>query len=237
MSLRFVWTHVTDLHERNADDAEKIGGVRGQQVGVDQVEDLEHQGGGGAGDTDVEPAVEEVFLILDEAELACGGQWLAPITTSGNLQEADDAYIPICKQAKTVMERMVEMSMLVGVVKALAAAGAATEPITGDDEFDFIIRHRRCLEQKRFRKKMKKIKVRIAAIHSAAHAGKSAPRRLGSTERKSLVSMERSSRNTPARNAAYFAISASSGYRRVNAAPISNSGPVTRVTGTCRWTS
>jgi len=88
--LALAGADVADLHEGHADDAEKVGGVGGKQVGVDDANHLEHERRGGAGDADVEAAVKEVLLVLHEPEL-CGGRDRGA-GDLGDLQEADHIH-------------------------------------------------------------------------------------------------------------------------------------------------
>ena len=74
--LPFVAAHVADLDEGHADDAEEVGGVGGQQVGLDHAQHLQHEGGGGAHHADVQAAVEKVLLVFHEAQLERGRQVL-----------------------------------------------------------------------------------------------------------------------------------------------------------------
>src|SRR5690606_41560939 len=68
----FVGTHVADFHEGDAGDAEEVGGVGGEEIGLDDAEDLENQGGGGAADADVEARSEEHTSELQSREnLVC----------------------------------------------------------------------------------------------------------------------------------------------------------------------
>ena len=60
---------VADLDQRDADDAEEVRRVGGEEVGLDDPDDLQDERGRRAHHADVEPAVEEVLLILHQAEL------------------------------------------------------------------------------------------------------------------------------------------------------------------------
>ena len=75
-----------DLDQGDAHDAEQVGGIGGEQVGVDDAKHLEHQRRGGAGDAHVEAAVEEVLLILHEPQLRGGGH--AGAVDLGDLEQA-----------------------------------------------------------------------------------------------------------------------------------------------------
>ena len=61
-----------DFDDGDAGDAEEVGGVGGEEAGLDDAEDLENEGDGGAADADVEAGVEEVILIFEKAEFEGG---------------------------------------------------------------------------------------------------------------------------------------------------------------------
>ena len=64
----FEGAHVKDFDDGHAGDAKEVGGVGGEQAGLNQADNLEDEGGGGAGDPHVEAGIEEVVLIFQKAE-------------------------------------------------------------------------------------------------------------------------------------------------------------------------
>ena len=66
--MTFEISHVADFDERHARDAKKVGRISGEQVGLNDPENLEHERRGRTGDTDVEPAVEEVLFVFHQTE-------------------------------------------------------------------------------------------------------------------------------------------------------------------------
>ena len=60
---------VPDLDKRDADDAEQVGRVGGEEIGLNDADDLQDEGRRRAHHADVQAAVEEVLLIVHETEL------------------------------------------------------------------------------------------------------------------------------------------------------------------------
>jgi hypothetical protein len=57
-----------DFNDGDAGDTEEVGGVGGEEAGLNDADDLEDEGGSGASDSDVEPCIKKIILIFKEAE-------------------------------------------------------------------------------------------------------------------------------------------------------------------------
>ena len=64
-----------DFNDGDAGDTEEVGGVGGEEAGLDDADDLEDEGGGGASDSDVETCIKKIVLIFKEAEFEIGIAW------------------------------------------------------------------------------------------------------------------------------------------------------------------
>jgi len=64
----FEGADMEDFNDGNAGDTEEVGGVGGEEAGLDDANDLEDEGGGGASDSDVETCIKKIVLIFKEAE-------------------------------------------------------------------------------------------------------------------------------------------------------------------------
>ena len=82
----FAGADVKDLDDGDAGDAKEIGGVSGEEAGLDHAQDLQNEGNGGAADADIETGIEEIVLVFEQAEFESG------VAGSGfNLTNAPDA--------------------------------------------------------------------------------------------------------------------------------------------------
>ena len=57
-----------DFNDGDTGDTKEVGGVGGEEAGLDDADDLEDEGGGGASDSDVETCIKKIVLIFKEAE-------------------------------------------------------------------------------------------------------------------------------------------------------------------------
>jgi hypothetical protein len=57
-----------DFNDGDAGDTEEVGGVGGEEAGLDNADDLEDEGGGGASDSDVKTCIKKIVLIFKEAK-------------------------------------------------------------------------------------------------------------------------------------------------------------------------
>ena len=64
-----------DFNDGDASDTEEVGGVGGEEAGLDDADDLEDKGGGGASDSDVETCIKKIVLIFKEAEFEIRIAW------------------------------------------------------------------------------------------------------------------------------------------------------------------
>ena len=64
-----------DFNDGDAGDTEEVGGVGGEEAGLDDTDDLEDEGGGGASDSDVETCIKKIVLIFKEAEFEIRIAW------------------------------------------------------------------------------------------------------------------------------------------------------------------
>jgi hypothetical protein len=64
----FEGADMEDFNDGDASDTEEVGGVGGEEAGLNDADDLEDEGGGGASDSDVEPCIKKIILIFKEAE-------------------------------------------------------------------------------------------------------------------------------------------------------------------------
>jgi len=64
----FEGADMEDFNDGDAGDTEEVGGVGGEEAGLNDADDLEDEGGGGASDSDVEPCIKKIILIFKEAE-------------------------------------------------------------------------------------------------------------------------------------------------------------------------
>jgi len=71
----FEGADMEDFYDGDAGDTEKVGGVGGEEAGLDDADDLEDEGGGGASDSDVETCIKKIVLIFKEAEFEIRIAW------------------------------------------------------------------------------------------------------------------------------------------------------------------
>ncbi len=64
-----------DFHDGDAGNAKEIGGVSGEEAGLDQSDDLKDESDGRAGNADVEASIKEVVLVFQKAEFEVGIAW------------------------------------------------------------------------------------------------------------------------------------------------------------------
>ena len=64
----FEGADMEDFNDGDAGDTEEVGGVGGEEAGLNDADDLEDEGGSGASDSDVEPCIKKIILIFKEAE-------------------------------------------------------------------------------------------------------------------------------------------------------------------------
>jgi hypothetical protein len=57
-----------DFNDGDAGDTEEVGGVGGEEAGLDNADDLEDESGGGASDADVKACIKKIVLIFKEAK-------------------------------------------------------------------------------------------------------------------------------------------------------------------------
>jgi len=65
----FESADMEDFNDSDAGDTKEVGGVGGEEAGLDDTDDLEDEGGGGASDSDVETCIKKIVLIFKQAEL------------------------------------------------------------------------------------------------------------------------------------------------------------------------
>jgi hypothetical protein len=66
---------VEDFNDGDAGNAEEVGGVGGEEAGLDDTDDLEDEGGGGTSDSDVETCIKKIVLIFKQAEFEIRIAW------------------------------------------------------------------------------------------------------------------------------------------------------------------
>ena len=71
----FEGADMEDFNDGDAGDAKEVGGVGGEEAGLDDADDLEDEGGGGASDSDVETCIKKIVLIFKEAEFEIRIAW------------------------------------------------------------------------------------------------------------------------------------------------------------------
>lgn len=71
----FEGADMEDFNDGDAGDTEEVGGVGGEEAGLDDADDLEDEGGGGASDSDVETCIKKIVLIFKEAEFEIRVAW------------------------------------------------------------------------------------------------------------------------------------------------------------------
>lgn len=64
----FEGADMEDFNDGDAGDTEEIGGVGGEEAGLDNADDLEDESGGGASDADVKACIKKIVLIFKEAK-------------------------------------------------------------------------------------------------------------------------------------------------------------------------
>jgi len=64
----FEGADMEDFYDGDAGDTEEVGGVGGEEAGLDDADDLEDEGGGGATDSDVETCIKKIVLIFKQAK-------------------------------------------------------------------------------------------------------------------------------------------------------------------------
>jgi len=71
----FEGADMEDFNDGDAGDTEEVGGVGGEEAGLNDADDLENEGGSGASDSDVEPCIKKIILIFKEAEFEIRIAW------------------------------------------------------------------------------------------------------------------------------------------------------------------
>ena len=71
----FEGADMEDFNDGDAGDTEEVGGVGGEEAGLDDADDLEDEGGGGASDSDIETCIKKIVLIFKEAEFEIRIAW------------------------------------------------------------------------------------------------------------------------------------------------------------------
>ena len=71
----FESAYMEDFNDGDASDTEEVRGVGGEEAGLDDADDLEDEGGGGASDSDVETCIKKIVLIFKEAEFEIRIAW------------------------------------------------------------------------------------------------------------------------------------------------------------------
>jgi len=71
----FEGADMEDFNDGDAGDTEEVGGVGGEEARLDDADDLEYEGGGGASDSDVETCIKKIVLIFKEAEFEIRVAW------------------------------------------------------------------------------------------------------------------------------------------------------------------
>jgi hypothetical protein len=71
----FEGADMEDFNDGDASDTEEVGGVGGEEAGLDDADDLEDEGGGGASDSDIETCIKKIVLIFKEAEFEIRIAW------------------------------------------------------------------------------------------------------------------------------------------------------------------
>ena len=71
----FEGADMEDFNDGDASDTEEVGGIGGEEAGLNDADDLEDEGGGGASDSDVETCIKKIVLIFKEAEFEIGIAW------------------------------------------------------------------------------------------------------------------------------------------------------------------
>jgi hypothetical protein len=64
----FEGADMEDFNDGDAGDTEEVGGVGGEEAGLNDADDLENEGGGGASDSDVKTCIKKIVLIFKEAK-------------------------------------------------------------------------------------------------------------------------------------------------------------------------
>jgi hypothetical protein len=64
----FEGADMEDFNDGDAGDTEEVGGVGGEEAGLDNADDLEDESGGGASDADVKACIKKIVLIFKEAK-------------------------------------------------------------------------------------------------------------------------------------------------------------------------
>ena len=64
----FEGADMEDFNDGDAGDTEEVGGVGGEEAGLDNADDLEDEGGGGASDSDVKTCIKKIVLIFKQAK-------------------------------------------------------------------------------------------------------------------------------------------------------------------------
>lgn len=68
----FQRTDVENLYQRNTGDAKEVGGVGGQQAGLNNPDDLKNQRRGCSPDANVKTGIKKIVLIFQEFEFQVG---------------------------------------------------------------------------------------------------------------------------------------------------------------------
>ena len=71
----FEGADMEDFNDGDAGDTKEVGGVGGEEAGLDDADDLEDEGGGGASDSDIETCIKKIVLIFKEAEFEIRIAW------------------------------------------------------------------------------------------------------------------------------------------------------------------
>ena len=64
----FESADMEDFNDGDAGDAKEVGGVGGEEAGLNDTDNLEDESGGGASNSDVETCIKKIVLIFKEAE-------------------------------------------------------------------------------------------------------------------------------------------------------------------------
>ncbi len=64
----FESADMEDFNDGDAGDTKEVGGIGGEEAGLNDANDLEDKGGGGASNSDVKTCIKKIVLIFKEAE-------------------------------------------------------------------------------------------------------------------------------------------------------------------------
>jgi len=71
----FEGADMEDFNDGDAGDTEEVGGVGGEEAGLDDADDLEDECGGGASDSHIETCIKKIVLIFKEAKFEIRIAW------------------------------------------------------------------------------------------------------------------------------------------------------------------